>query len=63
MFTEKNLRNIKYCITDSDRRIHYTDYGLWTMEGGGGVKVECDEQKIYRFYIYQFTIPASLFFL
>jgi len=29
------------------------------VEGGG---VESDKQKIYRFYIYQFTIPPSLFF-
>jgi len=60
MFIEKNLRNIKYFIRDTDRRIHYNDLGI-SGPGGGG-EVEWNKKKIYRFYIYQFTIPACLFF-
>jgi len=36
MFIEKNLRNIKYFIRDTDRRIHYNDLGISGPGRGGG---------------------------
>jgi len=36
MFTEKNVRNVKYCITDSDRHIHYNAVSGPGWAGGRG---------------------------
>jgi hypothetical protein len=65
MFTEKNLRNIKYFIRDADRSIHYNDLDVSGSPppGRGGGEGDCDKQRLYRFYICQFTIPASLVFM
>jgi len=54
MFIEKNLRNIKYFIRDTDRRIHYNDLGI-SGPGGGG-EGEVKKKKINGFYIFNFKI-------